>query len=55
MCLQLMFPGVSFLNSLHVEFEQLKISWNSQKDKQDIDELITICVEEEGMKNQNKP
>lgn len=41
------------LNSRLVEFEQLKIHYNAQREKWGIDVRITICIHEEGRMNRN--
>ncbi|XP_075077046.1 uncharacterized protein LOC142163802 [Nicotiana tabacum] len=35
------------LNSLHTEYDPFKISYNTHKDKWSINELLTMCVQEE--------
>lgn len=39
------------LNSLSIEYEQLKISYIALRDNWSIDELITVCVREEDKMN----
>jgi len=41
------FLGHFILNSLHVEYGPFKISYNTHKDKWSINELLTMCVQEE--------
>ncbi|XP_070018038.1 uncharacterized protein [Nicotiana sylvestris] len=37
-----------FLKFLPEQFNQIKITYNAQKDKWNVDEIITVCVVEEG-------
>ncbi|KAM7484845.1 hypothetical protein LguiA_000854 [Lonicera macranthoides] len=41
------------LNSLPAKFEQLKVSYNTQKEAWDLNELISICAQEEDRHKQN--
>ena len=40
------------LNSLPSEYEPFNISYNTHKEKWSINELLTMCVQEEGRLNQ---
>ena len=40
------------LNSLPTEYGPFKISYNTHKEKWSINELLTMCVQEEGRLNQ---
>jgi hypothetical protein len=43
------------LNSLPIEYSPFKISYNTHKDKWSVNELLTMCVQEEERLNQEKP
>jgi len=43
------------LNSLPTEYTPFKISYNTYKDKWSVNELLTICVQEEEMLKHEKP
>jgi hypothetical protein len=43
------------LNSLSTEYTPFKISYNTHKDKWSVNELLTICVQEEEMLKHEKP
>ncbi|VVA27493.1 PREDICTED: UBN2 domain-containing [Prunus dulcis] len=42
------------LNSLTPEYEQIKVSYHTQKDKWSVNELISICCEQEDMLKKGK-
>ena len=42
------------LNSLPQEYGPFKISYNTHKEKWSINELLTLCVQEEGRLNQER-
>ncbi|KAM1000142.1 hypothetical protein ACFX2A_006927 [Malus domestica] len=48
------FVGHMALNSLPSSFEQLKVSYNTQKEKWTLDDLISICAQEEARIKKNQ-